>query len=125
MGILTQSALASETLKFTKTTEAKMAADLDFCKSVSKYNDKLIPLLNTKVEKYFILSEDYRKKTLLLEQDKTDLKLRGDKFEKVYTTCNDDLNKCEQSKPSRMVWYGAGFVSAIVLGIVAVYTIKK
>lgn len=81
--------------------------------------------MNIKIDKYYNLSNEYKDKIDLLNKDKVDLTLRGDRFEKVYTTCVNDLNKCTEAKPSRLVWYGAGVVSTLVLGLLTVFMIKK
>lgn len=125
MVILTQSAIASDKLTFTKEVVANMAGELQVCKADTAYNDKMIQVLNLELDKYLTLSTEYKSKIDLLVQDKADLRLRGDKLEKVYTTCTSDLNECKQEKPSRVLWFGVGFVSAIVLGVVGAFAIRK
>jgi hypothetical protein len=124
MVLLTQSALATE-FKFTRQAAEQLAGELQYCKETTEYNDKLVTILNLKVDKYFTLSNEYKTKIELLDKDKVDLRLRGDQFEKVYTTCTSDLNDCKQAKPSRLVWYGAGVITTLVLGLATVFMIKK
>lgn len=70
------------------------------------------------------LSETYKEKLMMVEQDKEIYKVRGDKFEKEFSTCSDELGKCMANTPSRATWFGIGFVSAVVLGTAAAVAIK-
>jgi hypothetical protein len=124
-GILIQSVQASDGIFFNISTAKRLATDIDYYKKTKVNDDKIIYSLKDETNKYLLLTKEFETKIKYLELDKTELKTRGDKFEKVYTTCTDDLKKCEESKPSRLTWFGVGFVSALIVGIVSAFAFRR
>lgn len=88
------------------------------------FYEKQLSLIDQQNNKYLLLSDEYIKKISLLDKDKNIYKIRGDKFEIEFDKCNNDLGKCLESKPSRFTWFGAGFISACVVGIAGIILIK-
>lgn len=113
--LLAASLLPNKGIFFNATTATKLAATLDYSKKKIDNDDKLISTLAATNGKLLNLSDEYKLKITGLEKDKDIYKTRGDKFEGVYTTCTKELQDCNDSKPSRLVWYGAGVVSSLVL----------
>ena len=103
----------------------KLATDLDFYKKTTSNDANIILNLKQQNDGLTSLSEQYKKKTTLLEDDKKLLRDRGDKFETVYKSCSDDLNKCNENTPSRFTWFGIGSVTTAILGIIVIFLIKK
>ena len=59
-----------------------------------------------------------------LRQDKADLSKAMEDYKDKYIRTAEELNKSESSKPSRLTWYGAGFISALVLVLAGAFAIK-
>lgn len=60
-----------------------------------------------------------------LQKDKVDLLKVSDDFKNQLINKQKALIECEESKPSRFTWFGIGFVTALVIGIVGAFAIKK
>ena len=110
---------------FSYSTAQKLGAKLDYCDKRIINDDEIISTLSGTSTNYLALTESYKTKITLLSEDKLALKTRGDKFEKVYTTCSADLNKCEDAKPSRYVWFSIGAISTLIATIATIFIIKK
>jgi hypothetical protein len=120
-----QSVQASEGIFFNLSTAKKLATDIDYYKKTKANDDKIIYSLKDETNKYLTLSQKYEGKITGLELDKDIYKTRGDKLEKEFSTCSKQLSDCEESKPSRFVWFGVGFISALVVGIVSAFAFRK
>lgn len=128
MGILMPSfALAAENndkFCFDKAVADKMATEIDYCNKMRVYGKEVKTSIKTENVNLFALSEVYKTKVSLLEEDKVLLRERGDKFETNYNKCVTDLNDTIEKQPSRLVWFGGGVVVTLILGIVAAFAIK-
>jgi hypothetical protein len=60
-----------------------------------------------------------------LTKDKVDLTVVAGEFEKRLLETNKLLIAEKESKPSRLVWYGLGAITAVVLGLVGAFLITK
>lgn len=118
VALITQSSicLANEGIFFNTSTARKLAADIDHKEKLIKSDSEIIDALKQQNSGLFELSETYKQKTDLLMEDSKILRERGDKFEKAYIEKSEQLNECIDSKPSRFVWYGMGFLSAVLIG---------
>lgn len=122
VALITQSTicLANEGIFFNTSTARKLAADIDHKEKLIKSDLEIIDTLKQQNSGLFELSETYRQKTDLLMEDSKILKERGDKFEKAFVAKSEQYDKCVDSKPSRLVWYSLGFLTAMVLGFSSV-----
>jgi hypothetical protein len=117
--------LANECLVFDAPVAAKIAATIDYSNKALANDIEVISGLKEKNDKLTTLSEEFKSKAEFLEKDKVILKTRGDGFEDAYTKTVAELVKSEQSKPSRLVWFGSGVVTTLILGVVSIFLIKK
>lgn len=124
MSIPTQSLAASEGIFFNISSARKLAADIDYYK-IKKATDKvIIDTLKESNNKLLELSTVHEDKIVEIEKDKVIYKIRGDKFEDLFTKCSSSLQDCENSKPSRLVWFSSGVIGTLVFGIVALFLVK-
>jgi hypothetical protein len=103
----------------------KVASDLDFYKKTTSNDANVIYNLKQQNDGLVNLSVKCAEKSKLLEQDKVILTERGDRFEKVYSECSDNLNKCNEDKPSRYTWFSLGAITTLVLGLVVGFLVTK
>lgn len=96
----------------------KLDADLKFYKEDAKTAkekltliDKDRQLANTEVEKLKF------KSTSLQEDLQIVIKAKDD-YKNLYVKADDARLKAEENSPSRMTWFGVGFVSAAITGII-------
>jgi len=101
-----------------------ITTNFDFCIQKNNFYESQITLLDNKNLNLIQLSDSYKEKLLFVEADKEIFRERGDKFEIEYSICADELNKCQVETPSKFTWFGVGFVSAAVLGIVGIVLVK-
>lgn len=59
-----------------------------------------------------------------LRQDKTELEGVATEYKDKYTSTAQRLNECEDEKPSRLTWYGAGFITALIVGLAGLFLAK-
>ena len=59
-----------------------------------------------------------------LTKDKIDLNFVANDFEQKLIEKNKQLTDLRESQPSRVVWYGAGVITALVLGLAAAFLSK-
>lgn len=59
-----------------------------------------------------------------LRKDKEDLKGVSDTFKEQLINKNTELTECKDSKPSRLTWFGAGFIAALITGIAVAFAAK-
>lgn len=108
-----------------ESTIKTLTTDLIYCKTNIPILKKDIELCNNQ------LSIKEQEKSILLTQteallkDKEDLKKATEIYKNDLINKNDKLNKCEESKPSRFVWFGVGSVVTTIVGIVMLFLIKK
>jgi hypothetical protein len=60
-----------------------------------------------------------------LNKDKVVLTGVSEEFEKRLLDTNKQLIAEKESKPSRFVWYGVGFITAVILGLVGAFLVAK
>lgn len=101
-------------------TATKLAAELDYCERMLTFDATVIDTVKQTDVNLLTLSEKYKEKLDLVSQDKALEKKRGDDFEKAFGICTEDLQKCEDSKPSRLTWFGAGVTSTLVLTLLTI-----
>jgi hypothetical protein len=56
--------------------------------------------------------------------DNAALEKTKDEYKDKYVKTNDALIKEQESKPSRLTWFGTGFISALLVGIAMAIAIK-
>lgn len=72
------------------------------------------------------LSEKIKdQKILNLTANNTDRQGQIDILKPNYLACTNDLQVCNDSKPSKLVWGSIGFGIATILGILGLFMIKK
>lgn len=112
------STYANELICFDNLESAKkMAADLQFTKEQEKF---LIEKYGFCDKERKILAEQKENLQVEVEALKSDvgvLKEATEEYKQNYVQTNEQLLKEQQSKPSRMTWFGVGFVSALVSAI--------
>ena len=117
--------IANDGIFLNTSSARKVASELDYCFKSQAKDANIISLLKEENNKYLKLSDTYKEKVSLIQKDKEILKKRGDDFEKQYKATSKDLNECIENTPSRLVWYGIGFLTAFILGVGTIFMIKK
>lgn len=105
-------------------TARKVVTDLKYCnekmplltKELSLCDDQVSNLKEQKVN--LVLERDG------LRQDKKDLSKAAEDYKDKYVATAEQLNKSEASKPSRLTWYGAGFITALIVVLAGAFAIK-
>lgn len=54
----------------------------------------------------------------------TEFKKETAAFKDAYTKKNEELNKLQESVPSRLTWFSAGAGSTIIVGILTILLVK-
>ncbi len=126
MGILIQSSPAlSDGLLFDEKVSKQILSDLDYQNKTIDSQDKQIENLNKLTIDLYRLSDEFKLKIEGLEKDKTLLKDRGDSFEKSYKDTSKKLDECKEDKPSRFTWFALGFLTAVITGTVAAFSLSR
>jgi len=58
------------------------------------------------------------KQLSLMEEQVQDEHDRGEKYRLEWKDCGQAFTKCQQSKPSRATWFGAGYGSALITALI-------
>jgi hypothetical protein len=102
-----------------------LGAEINFYKTNKAENEMIISVLENESAQYLHLSNEYEQKIILLDQDKTILRTRGDKFEGAFMDTSKSLVQCKDDTPSRFVWFSVGAITSVVLGLTGIFLIKK
>jgi len=124
--ILTQSVQAANNGIFLSEESAKLLiVDLEYQKKTLTNQEQQITILKDENINLFRISEQYQLKIDGLTKDKEIHKVRAEKFEKGFTETSKALTDCKNDTPSKLSWFGIGFVTAIILGTAAAFAIAK
>jgi len=102
---------------FDKPTAKKIFTDLAICKET----DKELKLLKIEFESersaFDLATGNLEDQIDLLEAQRQDEHDRGEKYRLEWKECGQTLTTCQQSKPKRMTWFGAGFGTAAIVAL--------
>lgn len=105
---------------FDESVAKNLAAEIKTCRETSN----LITQLKTKISLERKSSSDIvanLSERLSLCTDQTqDEHDRAEAYRLEWKECGKTLTTCQQSKPSRTTWFGAGFGSALIIAIVII-----
>jgi len=121
---LSNLAIASDICFKNNSAAKNAAAQVDYLIKTNKNNTDIINGLSSVNTQLNAESAQKDQKINLLLTDKTELQQRGDAFEKDYKDTSDKLVKCTENTPSRLNWFGYGFMAAIILGVLGAFAIK-
>jgi len=112
--------LASEQVCFERPVANKILTEI-------KYN-------NITTEKLLVCQQTYSTSRVInildkkhiegLKQDKVDLLNVSNEYKQKWIDTAKQTVDCEASKPSKVTWFGVGFVSALIVGLVGLIAIK-
>lgn len=120
LGFQTPLILASETICFEKSVAQKLLTELEYDKITNEKLDVCFGLYSTNQQ---IIKID-KSRIEGLKKDKIDITNAKEEFKRDYILTNNQLKKCEETKPSRLNWFGVGSLTTLVLIILSVFTLK-
>jgi hypothetical protein len=116
--------LASEGLFLDYSTAKKIAIELKYCNQNLPTLKKSVILCDSELN---VIKEQIKLKNaevIGLTKDKTDLTFTTNDFKKKLININDELNKCKEEQPSRIVWFGSGIVATTLTILLGLFLIK-
>lgn len=93
-----------------------------------KYNQVTTEKLNVCFQQYSTSKSVINNANVVidgLQKDKKIITEISEAFKTKYIQTNTDLSKCNESKPSRLTWFGIGFSTAFIVSIVSIFLITK
>jgi len=109
---------------FNYTTANRLYVDLAFAKKESADKIKRLTLCDkdrSLLENQVTLLD---KKATGLQADKEAYRTESDRFQTLYVTTDKARVEATSNAPSRLRWFAAGFVAALVTGIAAAFAAK-
>lgn len=124
--ILIQSSIANATqgIFLNYSTSIKLSADLEyFKKTVTNQQNQIFEYKGIvgKLEEKSKL-QDTKLEGIIL--DKGIQTGRANQLQDEYSKCTKELADEKINKPSRFTWFGYGFISAMVVGLAAIFAVK-
>jgi hypothetical protein len=106
-------------------TAQKLDGDINFYKKSIEDMTKL--LQNAEAEKKLLNGEVglLKEKSQALTLDVTVVTKAKDDYKELYTKADDARLKAVENAPSRATWFGWGALTAVVLGTLAAFAIRK
>ena len=111
---------AEEKLCFPKTEAQKLLVEVKYGKVTLDQRDNCFAQYSTLRK----VNANNEKMVTDLKKDKVDLMGVSDSFRQQLIDRDKMLQDCEESKPSRLTWFGWGAITTLLLGIVGAIAIK-
>lgn len=118
--VFPQLSLSEELLCFDNTEAKKMLVELKF----GAVTSELLELCYEQYSTSKILNDNYTTQIKGLETDKQILKDMSEDYKQKYINANEKYVASEKSKPSKLTWFGIGFGSALLIGIISAFAVK-
>jgi len=103
---------------FDQPTAKRIFTDLSLCNRI----DHELKILKIEFESersaFDLATDNLEDQISLLDDQRQDEHNRSEKYRLVWKECGEALTTCQQSKPQRMTWFGAGFGSALVMALI-------
>lgn len=115
-----QLSLSEELLCFDNEEAKKMLVELKF----GKVTSELLGICQEQYSTATILNNNYSLQIKGLETDKQILKDLSEDYKQKYIKANEQYIASETSKPSKLTWFGIGFGSALLIGIISAFAVK-
>jgi len=115
-----QLSLSEELLCFENEEAKKMLVELKF----GKVTSELLGICQEQYSTSKILNDNYSLQIKGLETDKQILKDLSEDYKQKYLKANEQYVASETSKPSKLTWFGIGFGSALLIGIISAFAVK-
>jgi hypothetical protein len=116
--------LASNGLFFNYTSSNSLIVDYKYYRENYGIVKQKLNLTEEELSVTNKYNQDMKTEVIGLKKDKIDLKSVSEEFKNKYIKTNEQLLKEQENKPSRLTWFGAGFISAVVVGILTIFAIK-
>ena len=125
LGLPTQSLAQSKGIFLPLSSAKKVAVELKYCQGNSDFLTAKYGICNDERSNLLQQKDILTQENLGLKKDKALLSTSTEEYKKNLLDTNDKFVKCEESKPSRLTWFGIGAVSTMVLSVVMMFLIKK
>ena len=122
LGINLNNAFAEDVKEicFDEPTAKQIFTELNVCKEI----DSELKILKIEFENerssFDLATHNLENQISLLEDQRQDEHDRGEKYRIEWKECGQTLTTCQQSKPKRMTWFGAGFGSAAIIALIII-----
>jgi hypothetical protein len=115
---------AEKGIFFTYTTAQRLYTDLKYYREDSVVGKGLLSLAQAdrRLLEQQVAAQD--KKVVGLELDKTTYQQESDRFQALYVTADQARVKAENNAPSRLRWFAAGVLAALIAGIAGAMALK-
>lgn len=115
---------AEKGIFFTYTTAQRLYTDLKYYREDSVVRKGLLSLAQAdrRLLEQQVAAQD--KKVVGLELDKTTYRQESDRFQALYVTADQARVKAENDAPSRLRWFAAGVLAALIAGIAGAIALK-
>lgn len=125
MILVSAPALAEETpskaeICFNKPDSQKLLSELKSCQEMEEKLQSLMDKYSQEDLAQSFVVDNLTQRVDLLEGQLEDEHARAEGYKEEWDTCSDALTECQQSKPSRATWFGAGFGSALVVALIII-----
>ncbi len=118
--VFPQLSLSEELLCFENKEAKKMLVELKF----GKVTEELLGVCQEQYSSSKTLNRNYIVQIQGLETDKQILKDISEDYKQKFIKSNEQYIASENSKPSKLVWFGAGFGAALLIGIISAFAVK-
>lgn len=105
---------------FDESVAKQMAAELKTCRETDSAITQLTDKISLERKASNDLVNNLTKRLTLCTDQTQDEHNRAEAYRVQWKECGKALTTCQQSKPSRTTWFGAGFGSALIIAIVVI-----
>jgi len=110
----------SEEICFEVPVAKKMIAEINHSREVQHQLETLRLVFGKEQSLFKSLIQDAKNNNELLLEQIDDEHLRAESYRTEWKNCGKSLTKCQQSKPSKQVWFSAGFGSALIVALLVI-----
>lgn len=103
----------------------RIVTDLRYCNEKLPNTVRALSICDKEVDNLKEQKRVLNMKISGYEKDITALEKTEKDYKDKYAETAKKLEASENDKPSRLTWFGVGFISALILGMLSVYAIKK
>ena len=118
--ILPNKSWAEDEICFDASIAKEIVSDLKICQETETQLNSLRLEFDIERNAFDALNDNLMDQISLLDDQRQDEHNRGEAYRLEWKECGKTLTKCQQSKPNRKTWFGAGFGSALLLAILII-----
>lgn len=122
--LISNFAFAESGILFNTETAQKIDGDIKFHREDAKTAKEKLDLATKDRALADKEIEQLKLKSTSLKEDLEIVIKAKDDYKNLYVKTDEARLKCEDEKPSRMTWFGTGFVAAAITGLIVIFAAK-